>query len=88
MGAAPLSNAELGLSGPEWGGKAPLWFYILAEAELQEQACGSAVGGRIVAETILGVLDADKDSYFHQRGSAPTLPAFGIGDLLRFAGVA
>ena len=49
------------------------------------------VGGRIVAETILGILDADKDSYFHQRGWTPTIPAavrgeFRIGDLLTFAG--
>jgi hypothetical protein len=92
MGAAPLSNAELGLTGPEWGGKAPLWFYILAEAELREKGerLGD-VGGRIVAETILGILDADKDSYFHQRGWTPTIPAaargeFRIGDLLTFAG--
>ena len=50
------------------------------------------MGGRIVAETILGILDADKDSYFHQRGWTPIIPAAGarfrIGDLLRFAGVA
>jgi hypothetical protein len=30
-----LSNATLGLSNdPGWGGEAPLWFYILKEAEL------------------------------------------------------
>ena len=35
MRAPVLSNATLGLSNdPGWGGEAPLWFYILKEAEL------------------------------------------------------
>jgi hypothetical protein len=90
MGATPLGNAALGLEGAAWGGKAPLWFYVLAEAEVQQQGLRlGEVGGRIVAETILGILDADKGSYFHQPGWAPTIPPGGagvrIGDLLRFA---
>ena len=30
----PLTNDRLGLTDPAWGGKAPLWFYCLKEAEL------------------------------------------------------
>lgn len=38
MGVTPLSSADLGLNDAGWGGQAPLWFYILKEAELQHQA--------------------------------------------------
>ena len=49
------------------------------------------VGGRIVAETILGILDHDGDSYFHERGWTPPPPIAStpgecrIGHLLDFA---
>jgi hypothetical protein len=98
MGLTPLSNTDLGLSDESgWGGKAPLWFYILKEAELQHDGKRLGdVGGRIIAETFLGLLDADHSSYLHARPDAfepapPIAPAPGqflIGDLLRFAGAA
>ena len=54
-----LSNATLGLSSdPGWKGEAPLWFYILKEAELPPhngERLGP-VGGRIVAEVLVGLL--------------------------------
>jgi hypothetical protein len=96
MGVTALTNAELDLPDPHnpgWSGKAPLWFYILREAELQAggQHLGS-VGGRIVAEVILGILDADKGSYLHARpGFAPSPPIaavrgqFRMGELIKFA---
>jgi hypothetical protein len=92
MGVAPISNAELGLDEAGWGGKAPLWFYILAEAERQQggRRLGE-VGGRIVAEVILGILDADHDSYLHaQPAWRPAAPSgeFRMGDLLKAAGAA
>ncbi len=34
MGLKPLTNQQLGLTDPGWKGKAPLWFYVLKEAEL------------------------------------------------------
>ena len=47
------------------------------------------VGGRIVAEVLLGILDADPGSYRSvDPGWRPTLPSqgtFGIIDLLAFA---
>ena len=87
MGVDPLTPGELGFNEP-----APLWFYILKEAELRAGGVHlGAVGGRIVAETFLGLLRADPLSYFHVEPSwRPTLPAaeagdFTMADLLRFA---
>jgi hypothetical protein len=89
MGITPLDNGDIGLDAGLWGGRAPLWFYILAEAKAQQAGLRlGAVGGRIVAETILGLIDADKDSYFHERDWRPMSPPgadFRIGDLLTFA---
>jgi hypothetical protein len=80
---------QLGFKGP-----APLWFYVLKEAEvLHDGEQLGPVGATIVGETILGVLDADPKSYLSQEPSwKPTLPAaggdpssFNMADLLRFA---
>ncbi len=65
MGVRVLSNAALGLTDPAWSGRAPLWFYILKEAELAGGRRLGPVGGRIVADVILGILAADKGSYFN-----------------------
>jgi heme peroxidase len=96
MGVEVLSNQELGLGGePEWEEQAPLWYYILKEAELRHKGERlGAVGGRIVAEVALGLLRFDKTSYLRQdppfRPEPPIAREaglFGIGDLLKFAGV-
>ena len=87
MGEMPLSRDELGFDGP-----APLWFYVLKEAELRQggQRLGP-VGGRIVAETFLGLLQRDPLSYMSvEPGWKPTLPGtaagtFTMADLIRFA---
>jgi len=80
-----LSNATLGLgTDPGWGGEAPLWFYILKEAELVQQGTRlGPVGGRIVAEVILGILGLRQNSYFNAKARfAPITPDFRMGDLL------
>ena len=43
----------------------PLWYYILKEAEIAPQrgARLGPVGGRIVAEVLIGLLDGDPTSY-------------------------
>jgi len=96
IGVAPMSNAELGVpspSDPGWAGEAPLWFYILKESEVQQggQRLGP-VGGRLVSEVILGILDADKHSYLHASKAfkpvspiAPAAGTFTTGDLISFA---
>lgn len=71
----------------------PLWLYVLREAQLVNdgQFLGP-VGGRIVAEVLLGLLIADPTSYLtRQPDWQPHLGAQGSGyqvsDFLRFAGV-
>ena len=85
---APLSNTDLGLVDAAWGGKAPLWYYILKEAELGGGRRLGAVGGRIVAEVILGLLQFDRLSYWN--AAVPFTPVggpnFTMGHLLALAG--
>jgi hypothetical protein len=85
---APLTNCELGLTDPAWAGKAPLWFYCLKEAELGGGRQLGPVAGRIVAEVILGLLQADKASYWNARTPFTPVggPGFRMGDLLKLAG--
>ena len=90
MGADILSDAELELPG---GGPAPLWYYILKEAQVQAQGQHlGQVGGRIVAEVFLGLLEKDQSSYLrNQPGWTPFLPAasqgdFTMPDLISFTG--
>ena len=97
MGEVPLSNQDLELGGaPGWEGQAPLWFYVLKEAELEAEGKHlGPVGGRIVAEVILGLLDFDKSSYLRLAPAWKPEPPiaretglFKMGDLLKFAGAA
>jgi hypothetical protein len=92
IGVKPMSNADLGLSVSGLGDAAPLWFYVLREAELTQggQRLGE-VGGTIVGETVLGLLWADNNTYVNQpQGFVPKPPVapvegrFGMGDLVRF----
>jgi hypothetical protein len=95
MRANVLSNATLGLSSDSgWGGEAPLWFYILKEAELEPykgERLGP-VGGRIMAEVLVGLLQRDPNSYLYLDPSwkpappiAPTTGQFTFVDLLKYA---
>ena len=97
MGVEALSNKQLELGAdPGWEGQAPLWFYILKEAEIQQRGERlGAVGGRIVAEVFLGLLKLDRSSYLRQdppwRPQPPIAGAVGrfdMGNLLKFAGAA
>ena len=90
-----LSNATLGMSTDSgWGGEAPLWFYILKEAELPPYSGErlGPVGGRIMAETLVGLLQRDPNSYLYLdaawKPAPPIAPApgkFTFVDLLKFA---
>ncbi|HKF00080.1 MAG TPA: heme peroxidase family protein [Actinomycetes bacterium] len=92
MGVEPLRPDQTELAALGWEGT-PLWYYVLKEAE--HRADGDRlgpVGGRIVAEVLLGIVDADPESYRAvDPGWRPTLPSaepgrFTAGDLLAFAG--
>ncbi len=80
---------------PGWNGEAPLWFYILKEAEIvgKGRTLGP-VGGRIVAEVLVGLLQKDPNSYLYLnpawKPAAPVTPVrgrFTMADLLTFIGV-
>ena len=88
LGEEPLTANAVGL-GAGWEGRTPLWFYLLREADVR--AAGDAlgcIGGRIVAEVLVGIVDEDPSSYRAVDPSwLPTLPAaqdgsFGLADLL------
>ena len=95
-----LSPADLSMLKPfGMDDNTPLWFYVLREAAVQQSGERlGAVGGRIVAEVFIGLLQGDRSSYLSQDPDwEPFLPTidpaktnedFGMIDLLRFAGVA
>jgi hypothetical protein len=70
----------------------PLWYYVLREAQVVNNGVRlGPVGGRIVAETIIGLLELDEFSYLNS-GFEPSLPSrtpgdFTMTDLLRWARV-
>jgi hypothetical protein len=83
MKVIPLTNDELGLTDPGWKGKAPLWFYVLKEAELRQQGLKlGPVGSRIVAEVILGILACDPGSYFNANPAFDPGADYRMGDFL------
>jgi hypothetical protein len=73
----------------------PLWYYILAEAQVKRQGRKlGPVGGRIVAEVFLGLLAGDPASYLSVdpdwkpasgKFGAGAGGKFGFAELLRFA---
>ena len=75
---------------PEFAENAPLWYYVLREAELEHEGTQlGAVGGRLVAETFVGLLEADPTSYLGADPAWRPDPAlsdggrFGMPELIR-----
>ena len=98
MGVPALSTGDLDDLAPfGLASSTPLWFYVLREAHVVTGgATLGPVGGRIVAEVILGLLALDPHSYLSAvPGWRPTLPArtgkvtgdFRMVDFLTLAGV-
>jgi hypothetical protein len=95
MGVPPLATEDLSeLSGYGLGldRSTPLFYYTLKEAELVEDGLRlGPVGGRIVAEVLIGLLRSDPASYLSvEPGWKPTVSAgagFRMVDFLRFAEV-
>lgn len=89
-----ITQAQVDAAAADLKGRTPLWYYILKEAELLQAAHLGAVGGRIVAETIIGLLAADPLSFlsvqpnwqplFPRRDSKSDGP-FTLSDLFAFA---
>lgn len=80
-----------------FGDDTPLFFYVLKEAEVLSKGTKlGPVGGRIVAEVLIGLLRGDPSSYlslqptWQPKGGqfgAPKDGEFSVADLLRFAQV-
>jgi len=92
LGAADLD--ELAHFGLGLERSTPLWYYVLKEAELVEDGLHlGPVGGRIVAEVVVGLLQSDPESYLsYDPRWRPTLPGrdrgdFRMVDFLTLAGV-
>jgi hypothetical protein len=64
MEVTALTAEQVGIATTGWKGETPLWYYILREAD----ACTGGdrlgpVGGRIVAEVLVGLINADATSF-------------------------
>jgi hypothetical protein len=91
MGLEPMADDQLDIVGisDQFTDSAPLWFYIVKEAEVIDGAHLGPVGGRIVAEVLLGLLKGDPLSFLNVEPNwTPGLGAqdgvFMMPDLVRF----
>jgi hypothetical protein len=88
LGVPALGPEQVGLAEHGWTAETPLWFYILREADvLGDGDRLGPVGGRIVGEVIVGLIDRDPESFRSVDPDwTPTLPAragtFGLADIL------
>ncbi|MBP1921225.1 hypothetical protein J2751_000208 [Halorubrum alkaliphilum] len=103
MGIDPIRNEGFGDDAPIMealrkhgrgaDGHAPLWYYVLDEARYQNDGERlGAVGTRIVAETLIGLIEADEAAYPNAApdGWEPSLPqltdteGYTLADLIAF----
>jgi Animal haem peroxidase len=89
LGVEPLTREQTGLAEHGWSDDTPLWLYVLKEAEaLTAGGRLGPVGGRLVGEVLVGIIDADPESFRAVQPSwTPTLPShepgrFGLADVL------
>ncbi len=89
LGVRELTADEVGLQDQGWEGETPLWLYVLREADMVGDGDRlGPVGGRIVGEVLVGLIDADPESMRSvDRSWTPTLPArtpgqFALVDVL------
>lgn len=89
-------NPRLTSISPRFKDNAPLWYYILAEAQQAFDGNNETtirlgpVGGRIVAEVFIGLLVGDNHSFLHQPSWQPIEDfksggKFAIEDLIKQA---
>jgi hypothetical protein len=81
LGITPLTADEVGIASTGWRGETPLWYYILREADV----CADGhrlgpVGGLIVAEVLVGLVDADATSF--RRSHEEWRPKKSLSELL------
>ena len=103
--AAAKSGTMETFAGGAFKGKAPLWYYVLAEAMYEwskvatkkgskgneEPVHLGPVGGRIVAETLIGLLLSDSHSYlrqaphWHPKSAGFLKVPYDMGAMIKFA---
>lgn len=92
LNVSVLTPEQVGLDRFGWGEETPLWYYVLKEAEvLANGEHLGPVGGRIVADVLVGLIDDDPLSY--RKADPNWTPAFarseGSGfsaeELIKFA---
>ncbi|MGH7648897.1 MAG: peroxidase family protein [Gemmatimonadaceae bacterium] len=81
IGATPLTRQQAGLGSMGWDQETPLWYYVLKESEVE---CNGdrlgVVGGRIVGEVLVGLVDHDPSSFrTSQPDWRPELPSRATG---------
>jgi hypothetical protein len=81
LGFAPITPEQVGIAATGWRGETPLWYYVLREADVCTggQHLGP-VGGTIVSEVLIGLIDVDATSY--RRGDANWRPRKALAELL------
>lgn len=97
MGVTPLTPDEIKvgrhaaiLEANGFLDQTPLWYYILKEAQVQQQGQRlGEVGSRIVVETFHGLVEVSRDSILQQPDWEPSLPSakvdhFTMADLLAY----
>jgi len=70
----PLTESEIidGKAPEEIKNNTPLWYYVLKEAEVRNEGKHLAdVGGIIVGETIIGLLEVDNNSFINRTSDWP-----------------
>ncbi|WP_263417740.1 peroxidase family protein [Terriglobus albidus] len=81
LGFTPLTAEEVGIASTGWPGETPLWYYILREADVRTGGHRlGPVGGLIVAEVLVGLIDADEMSF--RRSSPAWQPSKTLIELL------
>jgi len=81
IGITPITVEQIGIASVGWQGETPLWYYILREADVYTGGHRlGPVGGRIVAEVLVGLIDADSASY--RRNQREWRPKKTLSELL------
>lgn len=80
LGVPALTHEQVGLG---WAAETPLWFYVLKEAEvLHDGDRLGPVGGRIIGEVLVGIIDGDPESFRSVDPDWRPAGAFGLADIL------
>jgi hypothetical protein len=81
FGITPLTAEQVGIASTGWQGETPLWYYILREADVCTGGdCLGPVGGRIVADVLVGLINADPTSF--RRSQQQWQPRNTLSELL------